>query len=92
MNDGVRIRLSGRVQGVFFRNWTIEVARALGVRGWVRNRSDGSVEILAFADPATLEGFIDRCREGPKAAAVEYVSVRETQEAAPPGFTREPTV
>ena len=40
---GIRIRVSGRVQGVFFRNWTIDEAEARDIRGWVRNRPDGSV-------------------------------------------------
>ena len=52
-----RILVHGRVQGVWFRGWTVDVARALGLDGWVRNRRDGSVEILASGDGARDRGF-----------------------------------
>ena len=92
MSEGLRIRVFGRVQGVFFRNWTVDEAHAFGVRGWVRNRLDESVEILAFADAAVLEAFVARCRQGPRAAQVERVEVEAADGDAPAGFTRERTV
>jgi acylphosphatase len=92
MSAGARIRVTGRVQGVFFRNWTVDAAEALGIRGWVRNRRDGSVEILAFGEDAALRGFIGRCRQGPDAAKVERVEVEEAEGEPPQGFTRERTM
>ena len=88
----VRIRVSGRVQGVFFRNWTVDEARVLGLRGWVRNRLDGSVEILAFGEDRALRRFIERCHEGPRAAQVERVDVEQVEGEPPGGFSREPTL
>ena len=88
---GVRIRVSGRVQGVFFRNWTIGEAQARGIRGWVRNRLDGSVETLAFGEEDAVQDFIARCHEGPRAAQVESVDVEYAEGDPPQSFTRERT-
>ncbi len=66
--SGRRLRIHGRVQGVFFRNWTRDKARALGVRGWVRNRLDGSVELVAYGEDEAVEVLIAACRTGPPAA------------------------
>ena len=69
----VSVRIRGRVQGVWYRGWTEEEAARLGLRGWVRNRRDGSVEAL-FAGPAALvNDMIEACRRGPPAARVETV-------------------
>jgi acylphosphatase len=81
-----RLRIHGRVQGVFYRGWSVETARALGLRGWVRNRSDGSVEMLVHGGAVQVEEMIARCREGPRAARVERVEVSEDEEEAPAGF------
>jgi acylphosphatase len=89
---GRRLRVAGRVQGVFFRNWTIDEARALGIRGWVRNRSDGSVEILALGDEEALDALLARVREGPRSARVERVDIEAVEEDAPEDFTRASTV
>ena len=86
-----RLRIHGRVQGVFFRNWTVAEAEALGVRGWVRNRRDGSVEALAFGEREAVEALIARCREGPPAARVERVEVEDADGEAPEGFSKAPT-
>ena len=87
-----RIRVIGRVQGVWFRGWTIDRARALGLSGWVRNRRDGSVEILASGEEAAIDALIARCRSGPPAARVDRVAVEETDEAPEPGFAQRPTL
>jgi acylphosphatase len=85
--SGCRMRIHGRVQGVFFRNWAMERARALGVRGWVRNRRDGSVELLAFGDDEAVEALTAACRTGPPAARVERIEVAiEEGEGPPAGF------
>ena len=73
--SGVRVRIHGRVQGVCFRNWTMDRARALGVRGWVRNRRDGSVELVAYGEEEAVETLVADCRTGPAAARVERIEV-----------------
>jgi acylphosphatase len=79
------------VQGVWYRGWAVGEARALGLAGWVRNRRDGSVEMLLHGEAEAVEAMIARCREGPPAARVEQVAVEETDEAAPAGFAARPT-
>lgn len=86
-----KLRIHGRVQGVFYRAWSAEEARALGLRGWVRNRRDGSVEMLLAGDEAAVEAMIARCREGPPAARVERIDVEDSREQAPAGFETRPT-
>jgi acylphosphatase len=66
----------GDVQGVGFRYFVIDQARPLGVRGWVRNRPDGTVEITAEGERVTLEGLLDVVRLGPRGATVTDVEVR----------------
>jgi acylphosphatase len=91
--SGRRVRIHGRVQGVFFRNWTADKARALGLRGWVRNRRDGSVEFLAYGDDEAVEALIAACRTGPPAAKVERIEVEIAEgEDLPSGFEVTATV
>jgi acylphosphatase len=66
-------RVKGRVQGVGFRYYVLEAAQKLGVRGWVRNRWDGSVETVAEADKAVLNDFLGELRKGPRAASVSDI-------------------
>ena len=87
-----RLRSPGRVQGVFYRGWSVATARGLGLRGWVRNRSDGSVEMLVAGEPAQVEAMIARCHQGPPAARVERVEVTEDAEEAPAGFEERPSL
>ena len=72
----VHVVVSGRVQGVAFRAYTVDEARALGVHGWVRNLPDGRVEAEAEGERSSLEGLVAFCRRGPPAARVEGVEVR----------------
>ena len=86
-----RLVISGRVQGVGFREWMVETAKELGVSGWVRNRLDGSVEALVAGDVAAVEELLRLCRRGPRMA--EVVSIEEDM-ADPPehfGFRRVPS-
>jgi acylphosphatase len=76
-------RITGRVQGVFFRAWTQEVAGGLGLRGTVRNRSDGSVEAHAVGTPEAMDVFEGRLREGPPMARVERVETFGSSETLP---------
>ncbi len=71
------LRVSGVVQGVFFRASTSDKAKELGVRGTVRNEPDGSVRIEAEGTDEALERFLDWCRVGPPAAVVENLEVTE---------------
>jgi acylphosphatase len=70
-----RIFVSGKVQGVFFRASAIDKGNMLGLTGWVRNRFDGRVEILAEGLKETLRMMVDWSYEGPPAAEVEEVEV-----------------
>ena len=81
----------GRVQGVWYRGWTVDQAEALGLDGWVRNRRDGTVEILVSGPDAAVEELIRRCQDGPGAARVERVDVTDGGEAVAPGFAQRPT-
>lgn len=88
----VRVVISGRVQGVWFRGWAIDEAAARGLRGWVRNRRDGTVEAV-FAGAATaVEGMVEACRRGPPAARVAAVETYPDSEPVGPGFRHLPTV
>ena len=69
----IRCRVSGRVQGVFFRAHTAEVARGLGLTGWVRNTRDGQVEVLACGNEAQLEKLTEWLWQGPELAQVVSV-------------------
>ena len=70
-----RVRVHGRVQGVFFRDSTRAEARQRGVAGWVRNRSDGSVEAWFEGDEAAVAEMVRWCESGPAGASVERVEV-----------------
>ena len=71
------LRVTGRVQGVFYRAWTRDQARELGVAGWVRNCDDGSVEAHLEGEERAVASMIERMRKGPIAASVEHVSVQD---------------
>ena len=73
-----RVTIEGRVQGVFFRHHTQETAYQLGVKGWVRNRRDGSVEALFEGDKKNVDQIIQWCYRGPSEARV--TDVRTTWE------------
>jgi acylphosphatase len=68
-----RVRVSGQVQGVFFRDSTRQKAEELGLAGWVRNMPDGQVEALFEGPPEKVEEIVSWCKEGPQRASVEKV-------------------
>ena len=76
---GRKLRLFGRVQGVFFRQWSIDQARSLGVAGWVRNRSDGSLEAHLEGEEEAVSQLTARMRRGPSQARVDDVMIDEAQ-------------
>ena len=81
-----RVIVSGRVQGVFFRDSCRSTARGLGIRGWVRNRSDGTVEVVAEGPRERVDQFLNWCREGPPRARVTGMVVTDEVPAAERGF------
>jgi acylphosphatase len=70
-----RVRVTGRVQGVFFRAETRDRAGSLGLSGWVSNEPDGSVEAVFEGERERVESMVDWCRRGPRGAEVEDVEV-----------------
>ncbi len=86
-----RLFIAGRVQGVGYRAWMVHQAERLGVSGWVRNRSDGTLEALVDGDTASVEELLRLCRRGPLLAVVTEI-VEELAEPYPePGFGRMPS-
>nr|WP_269801575.1 acylphosphatase [Primorskyibacter marinus] len=82
----MHVHITGRVQGVSFRAWTCERARELGISGWARNRSNGSVEGLVSGSSEAVETLIAALHEGPPAAEVKDVRATETETHAESGF------
>jgi acylphosphatase len=85
-----RVLVSGRVQGVWFRQTTADTARRAGVTGWVRNLTDGRVEAVLEGDPAAVAAVIAWCHEGPPAARVDSVAVSPVAAAGASGFEIRP--
>ncbi len=87
-----RLIVTGRVQGVGYRDWAIAAGRRLGLAGWVRNRGDGSVEALIVGEEQAVGEMIAACRNGPAMARVDAVDVEPVDlDVLPEGFTRLPT-
>lgn len=72
----VQVIIRGRVTGVFFRAATQREAKRLGITGWVKNRADGSVELVAEGEEDSIKDMIPRAHHGPSAARVDDVDVR----------------
>jgi acylphosphatase len=79
MNRTVKIRVTGRVQGVYFRRFTKNKAQDLGVKGSVQNMEDGRVEIIVHAEADLLEAFVQWCHKGPITARVDHIELIELQ-------------
>jgi acylphosphatase len=88
----VHIIISGRVQGVWFRGWIAKQAEALQIRGWVRNRVDGSVEAVFTGAQHHVDEMIKRCQSGPPLARVDHMDVTPTDDDSLNGFEKRPTV
>jgi acylphosphatase len=87
----VRVRVSGRVQGVGYRAWTAAAAGKLGLGGWVRNRRDGTVEAVLAGPAEAVEAMLKRCHEGPAASRVTALVIDEVAGPAPASFEILPT-
>ena len=87
-----RIIVRGKVQGVFYRNWTMLTARSLRLKGWVRNLGSGEVEILAIGSLEDLEDLERQCWQGPYGTKVEAVTSEKTQVEPLRTFEKRPTL
>jgi acylphosphatase len=87
----IRLVVSGRVQGVGFRSFVERHARRRAVRGWVRNRRDGTVEALLIGDDGPLREMEALCRRGPTLAAVGGIERYVAEDDGSEGFTHRPT-
>jgi acylphosphatase len=91
--QSVRVIITGRVQGVGYRAWTVRTASQLGLKGWVRNLSSGSVEAVFSGDSAKVESMLEACQEGPFMARVDNVQAFPYDEMIPEdSFTAKPTL
>ena len=87
-----RLVITGRVQGVFYRAWLAEQARAIGIDGWVRNRLDGSVELLAIGEAEQVDRLALACALGPSGARVAAVVRLDAEDDGSVGFQERATV
>ncbi len=81
-----RVRIAGRVQGVWFRESCRDRALAAGVTGWIRNLDDGRVEGVLEGPPSAVEEVVAWCRRGPPRARVDGVDVVDEEPVGEPGF------
>jgi acylphosphatase len=82
----VRARVTGRVQGVWYRGWACEEAERLGLSGWVRNEPDGSVTALLAGPAPQVARMVEAMRRGPPSARVDAVTTEPAEAPAPAGF------
>lgn len=87
----VHVVISGRVQGVWYRAWTQQTASKLGLSGWVRNRTDGTVEALFSGSAHAVADMLATCRKGPPLARVDDIVQDAAEAPTDPGFHKLPT-
>ncbi len=92
MIEAIRLRIHGRVQGVGYRAWLEDEALAHGLRGWVRNRRDGSVEALLIGENDAVEAVIAACARGPRPAQVRAIERQPDVDDGSSGFAALPTI
>ncbi|HEY1613052.1 MAG TPA: acylphosphatase [Rhizomicrobium sp.] len=88
----LRLRIEGFVQAVGYRNFAISEAKKLGLDGWIRNRSDGTVEVLASGPTKVVESFVTACMRGPEGSRVKDVELHKAEPPTERGFHRRPSV
>jgi acylphosphatase len=87
-----QVRIVGRVQGVFYRSWTVQTAQALGLVGWVRNRLNGDVEALVQGTEGDIARLLELALTGPPAARVEDVADEMVEVSDLRGFEQRSTL
>lgn len=92
MNKALHLIISGRVQGVGYRAWATRQALQRGLDGWVRNRTDGTVEALVGGSEDVVRDFLFACHKGPLAASVKHIEATPSEEFVEPGFRQLPTL
>jgi acylphosphatase len=83
-----RLVIAGRVQNVGYRDWLVAKAQELGVAGWVRNLSDGTVEALVYGEVDSVEELLRACRRGPRLASVTRIEEEWADPPDDPAFFR----
>ena len=86
-----KVRIEGRVQGVWYRGWTVDQATSRNLSGWVRNRSDGSVEAVFSGRENIVNEMVALCWQGPLTAFVSAVSEQTIGTAVLDGFKQRST-
>lgn len=86
------MRIIGRVHGVGYRAWAVRLASEFGLRGWVRNRTDGTVEMLVTGPEDAVAAMIEASRQGPSAARVGEVQVLDDLDDGSLGFATRRTL
>lgn len=82
----LHVRISGKVQGVFYRVWTKGTADDLGLSGWVKNNRDGSVEAVFSGDADNVEQMLNLCLSGPPEAEVSNIEILAESVSCESGF------
>lgn len=88
----MRISVAGQVQGVGYRAWLAQTAEQAGLHGWVRNRTDGTVEALLVGPSADVDAVVTACHSGPPLARVDTVARSPAQGLVAHQFVIKPTV
>lgn len=88
----LQLRIEGFVQAVGYRNFAIVEARRLGLDGWIRNRSDGSVEALVSGGTKAVEAFVALCMRGPPGSQVKNVDLHKAEPPVERGFRRRSSI
>jgi len=91
-NTALRVHVHGFVQGVGFRDFLVMAAEQNKLDGWVRNRSDGSVEALVSGPTKAVEIFVSNATHGPRGAKVTAVDLHNSEPPAEKGFIRRPSL
>jgi acylphosphatase len=86
----LRLRIEGFVQAVGYRNYVIAEATRLGLDGWIRNRSDGTVEALVSGPNSAVEILVGFCMKGPPGSTVKNVELHKAEAPEEKGFKRRP--
>ncbi len=88
----VKVLIEGRVQGVWYRGWTLQTARDFGLDGWVQNRRDGSVQAVFSGPDAVVDEMLRLCAQGPPGASVSTLEYIPHNSPVPSGFRIKPSV